>query len=118
MKILLICSKKFYQCNPMIREKLKKSRHEIIIQDEYDESENIKNIQEVILKVDGIFVLNYQLEDPPGTHIYYIGEKNLLKMDYAFKLGKKIFVLNPLVDSDKIIEFEPVVIGYDFEKIK
>jgi len=66
---------------------------------------------------DAILVLNY---DKNGIK-NYIGGNTFLEMGYAFGLGKKIFLLNPVPEMNYSIEMhsmQPVVIDGELVKIK
>lgn len=80
---------------------------------EYDFiKEHFKKIE----KSDAILVLNY---DKNGIK-NYIGGNTFLEMGYAFGLGKRIFLLNPVPDMNYSIEMhamQPVVIDGELENI-
>lgn len=65
---------------------------------------------------DAILVLNYEKQGIPG----YISGNTLMEMGYAFYLGKRIFLLNPIPDSgyrDEIVAMEPTVLESDLSRI-
>jgi len=67
-------------------------------------------------KADAILVLNYEKKDIPG----YIGGNTFLEMGYAFGLGKKIFLMNPVPEMNYAVEMysmKPIVIDGDLTKI-
>lgn len=69
-----------------------------------------------IEKADAILVLNY---DKKGVK-HYIGGNTFLEMGYAFGLGKKIYLLNPIPDMDYQTEMhamQPIILSGDLSKI-
>jgi nucleoside 2-deoxyribosyltransferase len=65
---------------------------------------------------DVILVLNYEKNGIAG----YIGGNTFLEMGYAFGLGKKIFVMNPVPEMNYSVEMhamKPIVIDGDVTKI-
>ncbi len=74
--------------------------------------EHFRAIQES----DVILVLNYDKNGIKG----YIGGNTFLEMGYAFGLGKKIFLLNPIPRMDYLTEMhamQPSVLSGDLAKI-
>lgn len=70
-----------------------------------------------IEKSDAVLVLNYT----KGKIKNYIGGNTLMEMGYAFYLGKRIYLLNPIPNQsykEEIIAMEPIVINGDLVKIK
>ena len=77
----------------------------------------IKEHYKKIEKSDVILVLNYTKNGIKN----YIGGNTFLEMGYAFGLGKKIYLLNPVPDMNYSIEMhamQPVVIDGKLERIK
>ncbi len=70
-----------------------------------------------IEKSDAILVLNYDKKGTEG----YIGGNTFLEMGLAFWLGKKIFLIHPVPDTDYKTEMhamQPVVLDGDLVKIQ
>lgn len=134
MKIFIICSKNFYNLIPPIKEELESFGHEVTLPNCYEHPETeslyrgtpnhanwkskmIKHSEEVIKQMDAVLVLNYTKNDIQN----YIGGATFLEMYDAFRLDKKIFMMNDIPDlllKDEIIGFNPVVINGDLSKIK
>jgi len=69
-----------------------------------------------IKESEAILILNYEKKKIPG----YIGGNTFLEMGYAFGLGKKVYLLNPVPDMDYKTEMhaiQPVVLHGDLGKI-
>jgi nucleoside 2-deoxyribosyltransferase len=69
-----------------------------------------------IEKSDAILVLNYEKKGIAG----YIGGNTFLEMGYAFGLGKKIYLLQPVPTMDYSVEMhamKPVVLNGDLTKL-
>ena len=133
MKILLVCSKAFYDKLPYFEDKLKVLGHEVFMPNCYDAPETeakyrgtsehakwkasmIKRSEEVIKGMDAVLVLNF---DKNG-YKNYIGGATFLEIYDAFRLGKKIFFVNELPEGmlkDELIGFNGVVINGDLSKI-
>lgn len=70
-------------------------------------------------KIEGanaILILNYLHKDIPG----YIGGNTFLEMGYAFGLGKKVYLLNPVPEMDyktEMYAIQPVVLNGDLTLI-
>jgi len=82
------------------------------------EHDLIREHYEKIQGADAILVLNYTRNNVKN----YIGGNSFLEMGFAYVLGKKIYVLNPLPKipfySEEIIAMEPIILNGDLEKIK
>lgn len=135
VKILIICSKKFYDKIPKIKTSLEKNGHIIRLPNCYDDpysedryrnlgkakhskwkSEMIKHSTNVIGRIDAVLVLNFEKNDIPN----YIGGATFLEMYDAFRLNKKIFMYNDIPEGilkDEIMGFNPVVINSDLSMI-
>ena len=77
----------------------------------------IKNSEDVMHNIDAVLVLNYEKNGVDN----YIGGATFLEMYDAFRLGKKIYMLNDIPKGlleDEIIGFKPVIIHGDLSKIK
>ena len=134
MKVMLICSKAFYDKLNSFKERLEKLGHEVTMPNCYDcpETESkyrgtkdhaqwkasmYKKSEEAISKVDSVLVLNY---DKNGNK-NYIGGATFLEIYDAFRLGKRIFFVNDLPEGmlkDELIGFNGLVINGDLTKIK
>ena len=77
----------------------------------------IKHSEEVISEVDSVLVLNYTKNGIDN----YIGGATFLEMYDAFRLGKKIYMMNDIPEGllkDEIIGFNPIIINGNLNKIK
>lgn len=78
----------------------------------------IRGYYEKIKKSDAILVLNYDKNDVKN----YIGGNSFLEMGFAYVLGKKIFLLNPIPEHgsqyEEMLAMDPVVLNGDLAKIK
>lgn len=133
MKIFIICSKNFYDRIPPIKEKLENKGHIIYLPNCYDHPETeakyrgttehsswkskmLKHSEEVIKGVDSVLVLNYTKNGIEN----YIGGATFLEMYDAFRLEKKIYMMNDIPEgmlADEIIGFNPAIIHGDLNKI-
>jgi len=133
MKIFVICSKVFYGVIPEIKSKLESMGHVVTLPNCYDtpetensyrgtdkhaqwKSEMIKHSEAVISNIDSVLVLNY---DKNGVK-NYIGGATFLEMYDAFRLNKKIYMMNDIPEGilkDEIIGFGPVILNGSFDKI-
>jgi len=127
MKIFLICSKSFYDKIPPIKEKLEKMGYETILPNSYDmpdsesvyrgtkdhaewKAEMLRLSERKMSSVDAVLVLNY---DKNGIQ-NYLGGATFLEMYDAFRLGKRIFMMNDIPEGmlkDEIIGLSPIVIN-------
>lgn len=134
MKILIICSKAFYDKIPSIKEKLENKGYTIILPNCYDcpemedkyrntrehadwKSKMFRYSQKVISNVDSVLVLNYEKNGIEN----YIGGATFLEMYDAFRLGKTIYLMNDIPKGmleDEIIGFSPIIINGNLDKIK
>ncbi len=134
MKIFVICSKKFYEKIPKIKEVLEVKGHVVTLpngydnpadEDRYRNSGSFEHAKwkagmfarsvEIIGGQDAVLVLNFAKNGVEN----YIGGATFLEMYDAFRLGKKIFIYNPIpagILADEIIGFAPVLIGGDLDK--
>lgn len=63
-----------------------------------------------------ILILNYEKKGIPG----YIGGNTFLEMGYAFGLGKKVYLLNPIPQMDyytEMVAIQPVVLNGDLNML-
>ena len=135
MKIFIICSKKFYSHIPPIKDKLEKSGHKITLPNCYDDpatedryrklgnrehsewkAEMLKHSTEIIENNDAVLVLNFE----KNGIINYIGGATFLEMYDAFRLNKRIYLLNGIPEGllkDEIIGFNPIILKGNLAKI-
>ena len=133
MKIMIVCSYAFYNQIPEVKNKLEEMNIEVKVPNGYDDENFItlypddegfadwigslrKMSEESISKVDAILVLNYTKNDTPN----YIGGSTFLEMNDAYRMNKKIYIMNDIPDgilTDEIIGFKPIVLNGDLSKI-
>ncbi len=133
MKILLVCSKAFYDKLIDFKIKLEDLGHEVFMPncwncpeteakyrgtDEHSawKATMIKHSEEVISRMDAVLVLNYDKNGQKN----YIGGATFLEIYDAFRLGRKIFFINNLPEGmlkDELIAFNPIIINGDLKKI-
>ena len=135
MKIFIICSKVFYELIPDILHQLEKAGHKITLPNHYEtpwsenlvrgtkdhaewKAELIRLSETKIKEIDCVLVLNYnksvQLKN-------YIGGCTFLEMYDAFRMGKKIYMMNDIPEGllkDEIIGFSPIILNGDLSKIE
>ena len=136
MKILIICSKRFYERIPNIKKVLENNGHIVYLPNCYDapdteakmwnlgkekhqefKAKMYKQSEETISKVDAVLVLNFDKDDNKN----YIGGATFLEMYDAFRLNKKIYLYNDIPEGmlyDEIEGFNPIIINGSSEKIK
>ena len=136
MKILIICSKRFYERIPNIKKVLENNGHIVFLPNCYDEPDTetkmwnlgkekhqefkakmYKQSEETISKMDAVLVLNFDKDDNRN----YIGGATFLEMYDAFRLNKKIYLYNNIPEGmlyDEIEGFNPIIINGSLEKIK
>ena len=136
MKIMILCSKYFYDKVPKIKEELEKVGHIITLPNSLDmpfkeeemkkrsledhikwKGEMIKVNKKNISPVDAVLVLNF---DKNGEE-NYIGGATFLEVYEAFDLDKKIFFYNPLPNNryfrDELTGMNPIIINKNLSKI-
>ena len=133
MKIFLICSKRFYPDLPPVRKALERAGHTVVLPNSYDAPETesrlrgtpepaawkakmIRRSEAVIGESDAVLVVNNEKDGAKG----YVGGATFLEIYDAFRLGKKIFFLNPLPEGmlrDELIGFSPVILNGDLSKV-
>ncbi len=134
MKILLICSKAFYDKLGEYKFQLEKLGHEIFLPNCHDHPETeakyrgtpehhifkakmFRKSEETITKMDAVLVLNFNKNGQEN----YIGGATFLEIYDAFRMNKKIYFVNDIPDNmlkDELIGFNPTIIGEDLSKIK
>ena len=136
MKIFICASKHNYHRIPEIIPNLENAGHNLTMPNSYDkpfmeeemkklsEEEHIVWKQEMIRKdeenikpQDAILVLNLEKNGVSN----YIGGATFLEIYTAFRLGKKIFLYNPIPDcifTDELHGMKPIVLNGDLSKIQ
>ncbi len=141
MKILLICSKRFYSQIPPIREALCRAGHEVLLPNCYEtpgteaamaaqgeeahrrfKAAMFRKSEATIAGVDAVLVLNLDRTDEKAGDVCrgYLGGATFLEMYDAFRLGKRIYLWQPAPDSilkDEICGFGPVILNRDLSGI-
>lgn len=140
MKILIICSKKFYRNIPNIKKDLEKNNIQVFLPNCYDEPKTeekmwnlgiekhqefkakmYKQSEETIKIMDAVLVLNFDKVTDKKSEKNYIGGATFLEMYDAFRLNKKIYLYNDIPEGmlyDEIQGFAPIVINGDLSKVK
>ena len=140
MKILIICSKKFYDKIPQIKQLLENNNHEVFLPNCYDDpttesrmwnlgekehqefkARMFRKSEETISKMDAVLVLNYDKIKDDIVYKNYIGGATFLEIYDAFRLGKKIFMLNDIPQGilyDELQGFAPIIISGNINIIK
>ena len=139
MKILVICSKKFYSKIEEVKQELEKRGNEIFLPNCYDDptaeqkawdlgveehqkfkAKMYKQSENTISKMDAVLVLNLDKEKDGKILKNYIGGATFLEMYDAFRLGKKIYLYNDIPEGmlyDEIEGFGPTIINGDLNKL-
>ena len=140
MKILIICSKKFYSKIEEVKKELEKRNIEVFLPNCYDnptaeqeawdlgakehqkfKAKMYKQSEDTIREMDAVLVLNLDKEKDGEILRNYIGGATFLEMYDAFRLGKKIYLYNDIPNGmlyDEIEGFNPIVINGDLKLIK
>lgn len=140
MKILIICSKKFYSKIEKVKKILEEKNNEVFLPNCYDDptieqkmwdlgkeehqkfkAKMYKQSEETISKMDAVLVLNLDKEKEGEIFKNYIGGATFLEMYDAFRLGKKIYLYNDIPNGmlfDEIEGFGPIIIKGDLNLIK
>lgn len=126
---MIVCSKAFYHRIPAIQKTLEDRGHVVHLPNCFDQPQiedtyrgthgysqwkasMFKQSEHAIQNSDAILVLNYTKNNIPN----YIGGATFLEMYDAFRLGRQIFLYNPIPDGmlkDEITGFAPKVVGDD-----
>jgi len=139
MKILIICSKRFYSDIPNIKNKLEKNNIEVFLPNCYDKPDTeekmwllgqeehqkfkakmYKQSEEIISQMDAVLVLNFDKISEEKIEKNYIGGATFLEIYDAFRLNKKIYLYNDIPKGilyDEIQGFAPTIINGDLSKI-
>ena len=140
MKILIICSKNFYQNIEEVKKVLENNNVEVFLPNCYDDptteqrmwnlgkeehqkfkAKMYKQSEEIISKVDAVLVLNLDKEKNGKVYKNYIGGATFLEMYDAFRLNKRIYLYNDIPDGmlfDEIEGFGPIIINGNLDLIK
>ena len=140
MKILIICSKKFYSKIEEVKKYLEEKNIDVFLPNCYDDpkaeqkawdlgkeehqkfkAKMFKQSEDTIRNIDAVLVLNLDKEKDGKIQKNYIGGATFLEMYEAFRLGKKIYLYNDIPEGmlfDEIEGFGPIIISGDLELIK
>ncbi len=135
MKILIICSKQFYGLIPKMKKRLEEKGNEVFLPNCFDNpgaEEEVRSLgreehskfkakmfaksEKTISEMDAVLVLNYEKHGQKN----YVGGATFLEMYDAFRLGKKIFMINDIPEGilkDEIIGFAPKILHGDIENL-
>lgn len=139
MKLLIICSKKFYDKIEDIKKELNKNI-EVFLPNCYDapdtefkmrelgkkahtdfKSRMFKQSEDTIKSVDAVLVLNFDKEKDGVVYKNYIGGATFLEMYEAYRYKKKIYLYNDIPEGmlfDEIEGFDPIVINGNIKLVK
>ena len=95
--------------------KLGKKEHQAFKAKMYKQSE------ETIKNMDAVLVLNYDKNKDGEIYKNYIGGATFLEMYDAFRLDKKIFLMNDIPEGmlfDEIEGFNPIVLNGNINLVK
>ena len=140
MKVLIICSKQFYSKIEEINEILKNRNIDVFLPNCYDDpstEERMWNLgkkehqefkakmfqqsEDTIKNMDAVLVLNYDKNKDGKIYKNYIGGATFLEMYDAFRLNKKIFLINDIPRGmlfDEIEGFNPTVLNGNINLVK
>ena len=140
MKILIICSKKFYSKIEEVKKILEEKNIEVFLPNCYDDptteqrmwdlgkeehqkfkAKMYKQSEDTISNMDAVLVLNLDKEKDGEIINNYIGGATFLEMYDAFILGKKIYLYNDIPKGmlfDEIEGFGPTIINGDLSLIR
>ena len=140
MKVLIICSKQFYSKIEEIKEILKNRNIDVFLPNCYDDpstEERMWNLgkkehqefkakmfqqsETIIKNMDAVLVLNYDKNKDGKIYKNYIGGATFLEMYDAFRLGKKIFLMNDIPEGmlfDEIEGFNPIILKGNIDLLK
>jgi hypothetical protein len=140
MKILVICSKKFYPKIEEVKEYLENKNIEVFLPNCYDDptaeqkawdlgveehkkfkARMYKQSEDTISQMDAVLVLNLDKEKDGKILKDYIGGATFLEMYDAFRLNKTIYLYNDIPEGmlyDEIQGFGPIVINGDLDLVK
>ena len=140
MKVLIICSKKFYSKIEEVKNALEKKNVEVFLPNCYDDptteqrmwnlgkeehqkfkTKMYKQSEDTISNMDAVLVLNLDKEKDGTIYKNYIGGATFLEMYDAFRLNKKIYLYNDIPDGmlyDEIEGFGPIIINGNLDLVK
>ena len=140
MKILIICSKRFYGNIPNIKNDLEQKNIQVFLPNCYDDpkteekmwnlgrekhqefkAQMYKQSEKTIKNMDAVLVLNFDKITDEKIEKNYIGGATFLEIYDAFRLNKKIYLYNDIPEGilyDEILGFAPIIINGDLSKIK
>lgn len=140
MKVLIICSKQFYSKIEELKRVLEDRKIEVFLPNCYDDPKTeermwnlgkkehqefktkmYKQSEETIKNMDAVLVLNYDKNKDGKIYKNYIGGATFLEMYDAFRLGKKIFLMNDVPDGmlfDEIEGFNPIILKGNIDLVK
>lgn len=140
MKILIICSKKFYSKIEEVKKILEEKDIEVFLPNCYDDptteqrmwdlgkeehqkfkAKMFRQSENTISKMDAVLVLNFDKEKDGKIYKNYIGGATFLEMYDAFRLNKQIFLYNDIPEGmlyDEIEGFGSIVINGNLDLIK
>jgi nucleoside 2-deoxyribosyltransferase len=140
MKILIICSKKFYSKIEEVKKILEEKDIEVFLPNCYDDpnteqrmwdlgkeehqkfkAKMFRQSENTISKMDAVLVLNFDKEKDGKVYKNYIGGATFLEMYDAFRLNKQIFLYNDIPEGmlyDEIEGFGSIVINGNLDLIK
>jgi len=140
MKMLIICSKRFYGNIPNIKNDLEQKNIQVFLPNCYDDpkteermwnlgrekhqefkAQMYKQSEETIKNMDSVLVLNFDKITDEKIEKNYIGGATFLEIYDAFRLNKKIYLYNDIPEGmlyDEIQGFAPIIINGDLSKIK
>lgn len=134
MKIAICGSIKFYDEMLVVKDKLEKLGHKVLMPVKaqgvnYWEEDNTKRVEakkkfefisehlDKIEKSDAVLIVNVNKKEIKN----YIGANTFLEMGFAYYRKKKIYTLNPLPNQpyiiDELLTIEPTVINEVYSKI-
>ena len=136
MKILIVCSKYFYNKIPEIKTNLEELGHKVMLPNSYDaplKEEEMKKIGKLehsiwkqsmmrthefkIKQNEGVLVLNYKKNNQPN----YIGGATFMEIMKAWELNKKVYLYNPIPENiftDELTAINPILINQNLSLIK
>lgn len=136
MNIFIICSKVFYDKVLPVQAELERAGHRVSLPNCFDDpgtearyremgekehaqwkASMLRHSQDVIAENDAVLVLNFDKNGQKN----YIGGATFLEMYDAFRLGKTIYMHNPVPEGmlkDEIEGFGPIVIDQDLSLVR
>lgn len=136
MKIFMMCSKSFFASVDKIKKDLEDLGHIVLVPIWFDtpdleqkvkqmgqkefssfKKEMMEKSRNTLKDIDSILVINNTKNNIEN----YIGGATFLEMYEAFKLWKGIYLFNDIPEGilyDEILSFNPIILNWDFKKIK